>query len=365
MTVRGTIADLNSALNGLSYVPAPNSNGPASLTVVTNDGGNTGTGGPRSDTDAVSIAVTPVNDAPSFTAGASQTVAEDSGPHSVPGWATNVSAGPANEGGQTLSFAVTNDNNALFSVQPSVAPDGTLSFTPAADANGSAVVTVVIKDDGGTADGGVDTSAPQTLTITVSSINDAPVLAAIGSKTVFLGSALTFGATATDIDLPAQTLTFSLFGTVPSGASINGSTGAFTWTPAAAQAGALYTFGVRVDDGFGGIDEEQITVGVAYTTTGVLPPLNNGGVYNAGRTIPIKFVLTGASAGADAVARLYVARIVGGVPGPETAVPEPFRNTGPDGYHLNWNTKGLAPGVYRLRIDMGDGVMRVVVITLN
>src|SRR5204862_8196800 len=133
----------------------------------------------------------------------------------------------------TLSFPAANHNNAPFSVQPSVAPDGTLSFTPAADANASAVVTVVIKDDGGTADGGVATSAPQTLTSTVSAINDAPVLAAIGSKTVFLGSALPFGATATDIDLPAQTLTFSLFGRVPSGASINGSTGAFTWTPAA------------------------------------------------------------------------------------------------------------------------------------
>jgi hypothetical protein len=367
MTGRGAIADINAALNGLSYAPAPNSNGPASLTVLTGDGGNTGTGGARSDTDAVPIAVTPVNDAPSFTAGANQTVPEDSGPRTVPAWATNLSAGPANEAGQALSFVVTNDNNALFSVQPSVSPDGTLSFTPAADANGSALVTVVIKDDGGTAGGGVDTSAPQTVTITVAAVDDAPVLAAIGSKTVFLGATLTFAATATDIDVPAQTLTFSLFGTIPAGASIDGSTGAFTWTPAAAQAGAVYTFGVRVDDGAGGIDEEQVTAAVAYPATGVLQPLQDGGVYNAGRTIPLKFRLTGAAAGVtNAVATLYVARVIGGVTGAETAIDPNFRYDPTDGqYILNWSTKGYARGTYRLRIDLGDGVMRTVVITLD
>src|SRR6185369_962483 len=43
-------------------------------------------------------------------------------------------------------------------------------------------------------------------------------------------SPYTFTATATDSDLPAQTLTFSLVG-APTGATIDGSTGAFSWTP--------------------------------------------------------------------------------------------------------------------------------------
>ncbi len=47
-------------------------------------------------------------------------------------------------------------------------PNGTLTFTPATGATGSATVTVRIHDNGGTAGGGVDTSAPQTFTITVS-----------------------------------------------------------------------------------------------------------------------------------------------------------------------------------------------------
>ena len=146
--------------------------------------------------------------------------------------------------------------------------------------DGSATVTIAIKDNGGTANGGVDTSAPQTFTIGVSAVDDDPVLDPIGNRTVALGATLTFTATAADIDLPPQALTFSLTGTIPAGASINGTTGVFTWTPSSAQVGAIYTFSVRVTDSMGGFDAEQISVGVAYTTSGVLPPVENGGSTN-------------------------------------------------------------------------------------
>jgi hypothetical protein len=63
---------------------------------------------------------------------------------------------------------VTNNNNALFSAQPAIAPDGTLAFTPATGATGVATVIVRLRDDGGTADGGANMSAPQSFTITVS-----------------------------------------------------------------------------------------------------------------------------------------------------------------------------------------------------
>ena len=69
---------------------------------------------------------------------------------------------------------MTNSNNALFSVHPAVSAPGTLSYTPAPDANGSAIVTVRAHDNGGTAFGGVDTSAPQTFKITVTEVNDPP-----------------------------------------------------------------------------------------------------------------------------------------------------------------------------------------------
>src|SRR5207302_8108020 len=80
---------------------------------------------------------------------------------------TAISAGPANESGQSLSFTVTTTNGALFATPPAIAPNGTLTYTPAAAGSGSATVTVVLTDGGGTANGGIDTSAAQTFTITV------------------------------------------------------------------------------------------------------------------------------------------------------------------------------------------------------
>ncbi|HEY2322159.1 MAG TPA: tandem-95 repeat protein [Thermoanaerobaculia bacterium] len=184
-TVTFTVTNDNNALfsvqpaisssGTLTYTSAPNANGSANVTVVAHDNGGTANGGNDTSTSHVfNIVVNAVNDAPSFTKGADQTVFEDSGPHSVANWATAISAGPADESSQTVTFTVTNNNNALFSAQPAVASNGTLTFTTAANANGSATVTVTAHDDGGTANGGVDTSAPQTFTITVTAVNDPP-----------------------------------------------------------------------------------------------------------------------------------------------------------------------------------------------
>ena len=174
MTFFGTVAAINTALNGLSYTGNLNFNGSDTLNITTNDGGNTGSGGALSDTDPITINVTAVNDVPSFTVGANQTVLEDSGLHTVNGFATGISAGPTNESGQTVNFITSNDNNALFSAQPTIDASGNLTYTSAANANGSATVTVQIHDNGGTSNGGVDTSASQTFTVTVGQVNDAP-----------------------------------------------------------------------------------------------------------------------------------------------------------------------------------------------
>ncbi len=71
------------------------------------------------------------------------------------------------EAGQSVHFLVSNDNPGLFAAQPSLSPNGTLSYTPAINACGTANVTVVAMDDGGTAFGGDDTSDPQTFVIKV------------------------------------------------------------------------------------------------------------------------------------------------------------------------------------------------------
>src|SRR5206468_1740525 len=87
------------------------------------------------------------------------------------------------------------------------------------------------------------------ISLTVAEVNVAPVLSGVPvSATINEEQLYTFTASASDHDLPAQTLTFSLSG-APAGASINGSTGVFTWTPTEAQGPAVYNFNVVVSDG--------------------------------------------------------------------------------------------------------------------
>ncbi|HON08160.1 MAG TPA: Ig-like domain-containing protein [Verrucomicrobiota bacterium] len=131
----------------------------------------------QSNESAISTIQVVANTAPSFTKGNNISVPEDSGPQIISGWATDIIPGPDYESGQELTFIVEveNDNSGLFLVQPSISPDGTLTFESAPDSNGVATVTVVLKDDGGTIGDGKDTSEPQTFTITITAVNDAPV----------------------------------------------------------------------------------------------------------------------------------------------------------------------------------------------
>src|SRR6185436_17297221 len=116
----------------------------------------------------VTITVNPVNDPPSFSCGPTVTADSSAGAASFAGWATGISAGPANESAQTLTFEVTgNTNPGLFSVQPAVSSNGTLTFTPVAGPTGSANVTIRLRDNGGTANGGNDLSASCSFTINV------------------------------------------------------------------------------------------------------------------------------------------------------------------------------------------------------
>ncbi len=121
------------------------------------------------------VAPTLPNVAPSFTNGPDQTVDEDSGVQTILNWATDISPGPPSESGQIVDFIVSNDNATLFSSQPTISPNGTLTFQPAPDVFGVTTVTVQLHDDGGTAGGGVDTSAPQVFTIIVDAVNDPPL----------------------------------------------------------------------------------------------------------------------------------------------------------------------------------------------
>src|SRR5207244_1431906 len=127
----------------------------------------------------------------------------------------------------------------------------------------------------------------ETLTIHVGEVNQAPVLAAIGDKSVNEGSTLAFTASASDADLPANGLNYSLDSGAPAGASINASTGACSWTPTEAQGPADYSVTLRVtDDGSPALDaHETITIHVTEVNSApVLAAIGDKSV-NEGSTL--------------------------------------------------------------------------------
>src|SRR5262249_19088681 len=121
------------------------------------------------------INVIAVNDAPSFTKGADQSVPGNGIAQTGKNWGTNISAGPAGESGATPNFFFSNNNNGLVSEQPAVSPSGTLTYTPANNATGSAMVTVALVDSGSGVAPNVNTSV-QTFQITVNPLCSDPQL---------------------------------------------------------------------------------------------------------------------------------------------------------------------------------------------
>jgi FlaG/FlaF family flagellin (archaellin) len=153
----------------------------------------------------------------------------------------------------------------------SITAGGDFTWTPTeAQGPNTYPITIVVSD------GSAEDS--ETIDVTVNEVNVAPVLDPIGDKTVDEETLLTFTATATDADDPANTLTFSLEGTVPSGASITAG-GVFTWTPTEAQGPGDYSITVRVtDNGSPNLyDEETINVHVNEVATPVTVTLLSDG----------------------------------------------------------------------------------------
>lgn len=275
------------AANGdLSYTPAPDANGVANITLELMDDGGTANGGQdTSPPQSFMITVNPVNDPPNFTLGADQNILEDSGAQSVNGWATGISPGPADEASQTVSFTVTNNNNALFITQPALDASGNLTYTPSPDASGSAVVTVTASDDGGTANGGQDTSAPQNFTINIADVNDAPSFTNGGNppatnedggpESLAWASAISAGPA----DESGQTLTFMLTQTsidaslaFSAGPTINSVTGQVEYTAAANAYGSASYDVVLMDNGGtanGGVDTSSPPVSLTITVNPV------------------------------------------------------------------------------------------------
>ena len=168
-------------LTGLLFRPVADANGAAGSFSYTVNDGNGGT-----DSQTVTLAVTPVNDAPVADADKTVTVAEDSGASAL------GIAAPTDIDGDPLTITVTGIPNA--SIGTVYLSDGItavtngmtltsaeltgLLFRPVADANGAAGTFSYTVNDG---NGGSDS---QTVTLTVTPVNDAPVADADKTVTV-------------------------------------------------------------------------------------------------------------------------------------------------------------------------------------
>ena len=202
------------------------------------------------DFETISIHVNEVNAAPVLDPIGNKTVDEET-QLSFTATATDADL-PAN----TLTFSL----DAGAPAGASITSTGAFTWTPTeAQGPGDYPVTIRVTDNGTPALNGFET-----ISIHVNEVNKAPELAAIGNKTVDEELQLSFIATATDADLPANTLTFSLGAGAPAGASISAG-GAFTWTPTEAQGPGDYPVTIRVtDNGPAGnlFDEETISIHV-------------------------------------------------------------------------------------------------------
>jgi hypothetical protein len=116
------------------------------------------------------------------------------------------------------------------------------------------------------------------LTIPILS-NTPPGLAAIGNRTINAGQTVAFTASATDTDLPPQTLTFTLLAGATN-ATLNSSNGAFLWRPLVTQADTTNIFSLKVaDNGTPSLSATQsftVTVNALAPPTLALPTVNNG-----------------------------------------------------------------------------------------
>jgi autotransporter-associated beta strand protein len=233
--------------------PTTEADGPSSNVVIvsaTDDGTP-----PLSATNTFTVVVTEVNSAPLLTIPADQTINELA--------TLNVSASatdsdlPAN----TLTFGLLAPPVGMTIVPGT----GAISWTPTEGQGPSTNVIIVVVTDNGTP----PLSTTNSFTVTVNEVNTAPSLPAIADRTIHAGQTLVFTNSATDPDVPANTLTYSLDPGAPATASIGSSSGAFTWTTIASDENTTNAITVRVtDDGTPALnDTKSFTVTVVSAPT--------------------------------------------------------------------------------------------------
>jgi hypothetical protein len=204
-----------------------NENGTAMITVVVTDEDGA--------TNSASFVVTvlPVNDPPQIAAMPPLTVTE------MEALNLHIEANDPEAPPQTLEFELINPPPGM-AINSST---GGILWTPSeVQGPGNYEIAVVVRDNGSPS-----LSATQTVQFTVLEANQAPELDPVADQMVHAGSVLRIVVTATDDDLPANSLSYSI-SNAPSGAVINSMTGEFIWNTDQAMANTTNTIAVMVQD---------------------------------------------------------------------------------------------------------------------
>ena len=243
---------INSATGAFSFSPTEAQGGITytGVTITVSDG-NAGT-----DSVSFDITVTEVNTAPTLAAIGNQTVDEGAT------LSFTASATDDDVPADTLTYSL---NQAALDAGMTInSATGAFSFSPTEAQGGITYtgVTITVSD-------GNDGTDSVSFDITVTEVNTAPTLAAIGNQTVDEGATLSFTASATDDDVPADTLTYSLNqAALDAGMTINSATGAFSFSPTEAQGGITYTgVTITVSDGNDGTDSVSFDITVTEVNT--------------------------------------------------------------------------------------------------
>jgi hypothetical protein len=272
--ISGTVANINTALGaGVRFTPASGFAGNTTLSMVTSDQGNTGSGGALTDTDSVILDVRPLvrprasND--------TLTVAEDSLATSATN-VVNVLANDTPNPGATLTLL-----SFTQSANGTVTQDGnSLRFEPTPNFFGSTTFTYTINDTSGL---GVNSTG--TVSVTVTEVNDAPTAGNDTASGVEDTAVTLTAASLTANDSPGtgestQTLTIQSAANVsPAGGTVavNGA-GNVVYTPPANYVGqAVFTYTVRDNGKTNGVDDFKTataTVTVTFSEVNDAPVAN-------------------------------------------------------------------------------------------
>ncbi len=244
---------INATDGKVTITAKANASGSRTFTITANAGGG------NTATKTFDLTVTAINDIPSFTlSGDPPTVAQDAGAQTVANFAADISDG--GDAGQTLTFAVGKISGSLtFTQEPAInATNGTLTYQPAPGSFGTAVFSVVLKDDG--TDN--NQSAAQNFTITVSEAVVVPPAFTLSANSVALQEDFTGTTTITispDADTPPATYSLAPASVDFANVSLNASTKTISIS-AVANGFGTQEFTVTADAGDGNTAIQTFTL---------------------------------------------------------------------------------------------------------